>query len=234
MILVTGDTHGEVARFMPACLPGEEYLTPDDYVIVCGDFMFVYLQTEDERKRLEELAKKPYTILFVDGNHDNFNLLNALPVEMWCGGKVHKVRPNVIHLMRGQVFEIEGKRIFTFGGGYSFDRALRKEGYNWWPEEMPTKEEKEEAWKNLAKVDFCVDYIITHTGPEETMRDCLHLFDWKEASLNIFLELVRDKTKYKHWYFGHMHDEKDFWRDQTLLWFDVRNLETGESLIREA
>ena len=169
--------------------------------------------------------------MFVDGNHDNFNILNALPVEEWCGGKVHRVRPNVIHLMRGQVFEIEGKRIFTFGGGYSFDKALRKEGYNWWAAEMPTQEEMDEAWKNLAKVDYQVDYIITHTGPEDTMRWCLRLFDWAEAPLNIFLGLVRDKTTYTHWYFGHMHEERELWHNQTLLWFDVYNLETGERLV---
>ena len=28
-----------------------------------------------------------------------------MEVELWHGGKVHKVRPSVIHLMRGQVFD---------------------------------------------------------------------------------------------------------------------------------
>lgn len=56
-----------------------------------------------------------------DGNHENFDRLYAYPVEMWHGGKVHKIRPSVIHLMRGQIFELEEKKIFTFGGASSHD-----------------------------------------------------------------------------------------------------------------
>lgn len=29
----------------------------------------------------------------------------------WHGGKVHELRPHVLHLMRGQVFEIDGKTL---------------------------------------------------------------------------------------------------------------------------
>lgn len=53
---------------------------------------------------------------FVDGNHENFDRLYEYPVEEWHGCKVHKIRSLVIHMMRGQVFEIEGQNIFTFGG----------------------------------------------------------------------------------------------------------------------
>lgn len=33
------------------------------------------------------LNDRPFTTLFVDGNHENFDLLNAYPVENWHGGK---------------------------------------------------------------------------------------------------------------------------------------------------
>ena len=35
--------------------------------------------------------------------------------------KFYKIRPSVVHLMRGQIFEIGGKSIFTFGGASSHD-----------------------------------------------------------------------------------------------------------------
>ena len=38
------------------------------------------------------------------------------PVAEWHGGKVHRIRPHVLHLMRGQIFELEGCRFFTMGG----------------------------------------------------------------------------------------------------------------------
>lgn len=232
MFLITGDTHGEQARFADACLPGENSLTAGDYVIVCGDFGFLFRTNEKEQKFLDFLAKKPYTILFVDGNHENFAALNALPVENWMGGKVHRLRPNVIHLMRGQVFKIEGKRFFTFGGAYSIDRYCGPEGVKWWREEMPSQEEYDEARENLARCGYEVDYILTHTAPEDTMSR-FHPYHGDEAELNFFLEWVREQVKYRHWYFGHLHDDRDLWRDQTLLWFDVRDLETNRSVMPE-
>ena len=51
----------------------------------------------------------------------NFDRLYQYPVEDWHSGKVHKIRESVLHLMRGQVFEIEEKKIFSFGGASSHD-----------------------------------------------------------------------------------------------------------------
>ena len=125
---------------------------------------------------MESIADKLlFTICFCDGNHENFDLLNSYEVSVWNGGKVHIIKqnkagePKVIHLMRGQVYEIEGKRIFSFGGAYSIDKAFRTPGKSWWPQEMPTEEDMNEAIKNLEAVNWEVDYIITHAAPEETM-----------------------------------------------------------------
>ena len=100
---------------------------------------------------LDELAEKPYQILFIDGNHENFNALNSYPVEEWNGGKVHRIRKNILHLMRGQVFTIEGKTFFTMGGAYSIDKHLRKEGYSWWSDEKPNDAENGESDENKAE-----------------------------------------------------------------------------------
>ena len=73
----------------------------------------------------------------------------------------------MIHLMRGQIFKIDGLKFFTFGGAYSIDKMSRAEGISWFPEEIPSREEYEEGWKNLEKEDFQVDYILTHTAPRD-------------------------------------------------------------------
>lgn len=83
------------------------------------------------------LAAQPYAVFFIDGNHENFDRLLALPVEPWRGGRIQRIRPNVIHLMRGEVYLIEGRTVFTFGGGHSADFWRRKPGASWWPQEMP-------------------------------------------------------------------------------------------------
>lgn len=93
-------------------------------MIICGDFGGVWDRDASGKKEtwwLDWLENRPFTTLFVDGNHENFDRLYSYPVEMWNGGKVHKIRPSVIHLMRGQVYRIDGKKIFSFGGARSHD-----------------------------------------------------------------------------------------------------------------
>ena len=167
--------------------------------------------------------------------------MNALtdwsPIRWKCGmgGKVHVIRrdgsskPKIIHLMRGQIFEIEGKKIFTFGGAYSIDKNIRIPGYSWWEQEMPSDGEMKEAIRNLEKNDYAVDYIITHVAPEDTMS-IFHPFHEEEKRLNNSLEWIRENTRYKHWFFGHLHRDEDLWRKQTVLWFEIRNIETNQAI----
>lgn len=236
ILAVTGDTHGEEGRFLYPDMYANKYLKQGDYLFICGDFGYVFNGCYKERQFLDFLAENvPYTICFCDGNHENFDLINSYEVTIWNGGKVHIIKrdPNgtakIIHLMRGQVYEIEGKRIFVFGGAYSIDRDLRVEGRSWWPQEMPDEEDKEEAIKNLDMVNWEVDYVITHTAPEDTMS-IFHPRHEHEASLNSFLEYIRENIKYKHWYIGHLHRDEDVWRHQTILWFSLRNMEDNTKL----
>lgn len=171
MLYVTGDTHNERLRFTYE-EAAVNMLKSGDKLIVAGDFGFVFWDTDEEQEFRQFLAKKPYQILFVDGNHENHDLLNSFPVEILFGGKVHVIArddegaPKVIHLMRGQIYTIEGKKVFTFGGGFSIDRVYRKEGESWWSSEMPSDEDYKEAIKNLELNNFQVDFIVTHAAPE--------------------------------------------------------------------
>lgn len=224
MIFITGDVHGEISRFDERTNPIVKHLTKDDYYIVAGDFGFIFRNDEEERRNLNKLEELPFTILFIDGNHENFHVLSSYQVTRWNGGKVHQIRKNVFHLMRGQVYEIEGKKFFTMGGGYSIDKFLRREGKSWWKEEMPSKEEYAEASKNLEKHGFKVDYIITHAAPEETMEQIFPNHE-PEKELNFFLDWVRQHTEYRHWYFAHLHLEETFGEDQTILYTNTVRIE---------
>ena len=103
MIYITGDCHSNFERFNTGNFPEQKEMTKDDYVIICGDFGGVWNkdgESKMETSALDWLDGKAFTTLFVDGNHENFDRLYAYPVEMWHGGKAHKIRPSVIHLMR--------------------------------------------------------------------------------------------------------------------------------------
>ena len=123
MIYATGDLHGNALRFQPQYFPEQAEMTKDDYMIVCGDFGCVWNGDKSDDPQLDWLEALPFTVLFVDGNHENFDALNEYPVEQWHGGMVHKIRPHVIHLMRGQAFELQGRMFFTMGGARSHDIA---------------------------------------------------------------------------------------------------------------
>lgn len=208
MIYVTGDTHGEVTfQKLPAFARANPQLTKRDYVIIAGDFGGVWSEKTLEED-LRPYSELPFTVLFVDGNHENFDLLNAFPVSKWKGGKVHFVREDIIHLMRGQVFELEGHTVFTFGGATSVDRGFRREGYSWWKAELPTDEDLDEALANLKRYNNKVEYIVTHSCGERALMypplrtRTLQMDVYPE---NQMLSYFEDILEYKHWYFGHYH-----------------------------
>lgn len=225
-MFVTGDTHGERARFTYFF---NRLFRAGDVLFICGDFGYIFDDNESERAFLDEIAQQKYTVCFVDGNHENFPAIFASPEMIWNGGRVHKIRNNIFHLMRGEIYQINRKRILVFGGAYSIDKAFRTEGRSWWPQEMPTEEEYENARKNIEEAGNKVDYILTHAAPEETM--CMfHPHHSEEMKLNIFLEWIRENVDYMHWYMGHLHRDEDVWRNQSVLWFDIKDMETNESI----
>jgi len=229
MMYVTADTHGKY-NFSKIELFVKEHpdLTYDDYLIIAGDFGGLW-NAETIGQDLEPYQKLPCTVLFVDGNHENFDLLNAYPVEEWKGGKVHKILPNVIHLMRGQVFEIDGKTIFTFGGGTSVDKMYRTEGVSWWKQEIPSYEDFVEARINLARYNNKVDYIITHSCDEHALFfPPIVTRSNKRGSVNAENRLFDEfetNVKYKHWYFGHYHVDGDINERKTVVYENVLPIE---------
>lgn len=224
MIYVTGDTHGLNDFHKLHVLAGENpNLTRDDYAIIAGDFGGVWSK-ETLVEWLRPYKELPFTVLFVDGNHENFDMLESYPTEIWNGGKIHRIADNIIHLMRGQVFNIEGRTIFSFGGGTSIDRGWRVQGRSWWPQELPTMEEYDEALKNLKEHNFKVDFIITHSCDERALyypplSSCGKAMTTypDNRTLTNFEEMV----DYGHWYFGHYHVDGDLTDRKTALCHNI-------------
>ena len=120
-IFATGDTHGNFERFRPEYFPEGQELTKEDVVLQLGDFGGVWFGDERDDEALDWLKGLPFTVAFVSGNHENYDALVKYPIENWHGGRVQPIRPHVLHLMRGQVFELAGRTFFTMGGAASHD-----------------------------------------------------------------------------------------------------------------
>lgn len=235
MIYLTGDIHGNPNRFLFPNIRIGKKLSKDDYVIICGDFGCIWMGDADEQDQLDWLDELPFTLLFVPGNHENYDLIQSYPVSEWHGGKVQFIRPHVIHLMRGQVFDIDGKSFFTMGGAECHDiwngvqdpedpdfltkvnelcrkgAFFRVKGESWWSQELPTDEEYAEGWENLRKHDMKVDYIVTHCAPQkiqEQLVPTLNHGEYPRNSLTDYLQEVSEQVEFKRWFFGHYHTKK--------------------------
>lgn len=271
-IYVTGDTHGAthcgshydvngfLHRFNTQNFPEQKEMTKDDFVIICGDFGGVWNfrgETNDEKYNLDWLENKPFTTLFVPGNHENYDRLTGIndesvldtwlfdnvsdevkekiktgyPQKQWHGGLVREIRPSVLMLERGHVFNIDGQKCFAFGGARSHDIAggilkyeecadknagreaykkFNKRGFSfrenhvtWWEQEMPEQMEMEFGWAMLEDEKYKVDFIFTHDSPSS---DKIMLHAGRPDELNLYFEEVKNKVEYKKWFFGHMHD----------------------------
>lgn len=226
MIFVTGDTHIpiDVGKLNTDSFPIQRELTKKDYVIICGDFGGIWDNSRQDVYWLKWLDSKPWTTLFVDGNHENFDLLNSYPVVQFKHGKAHKINDSVYHLMRGQIYKIEGKTFFTMGGAESHDRP-HFEGKGWWELELPTDKEYDEAIKNLDKVNWKVDYIITHSAPDR-IQDLISR-SYTHNKLTNFLRLVDENCRFRHWYFGHYHMSREITSKHTVLYDEIIKLNWG-------
>jgi len=242
-IYITGDCHGDYRRFNTENFPEQKEMTKDDYVIICGDFGY-WDESNNNKYWMAWLDDKPFTTLWVDGNHENYDLISKLPVSDWHGGKVQYIHPSVIHLMRGQLYDIEGLKLFSFGGARShdidagilemddplfkskkkrFDREhllYRINHVSWWKEEMPSAREMEEGLKNLQKNDFSVDFIVTHCSSSSTQA-ILSMGTYVPDELTDYFEKIKTMTKFKKWFFGHYHENKNVTADEICLYEQV-------------
>lgn len=248
---ITGDIHGHPQRLANHSFYEQKEFSgnkDENIVIICGDFGIIWDRDEEgtnEQYWLKWLEDKPFTTVFVDGNHENHERLAAYPVKEWNGGKVHEIRPHVLHLMRGEVFTIEGKKFFAFGGASSHDiydgildydngnwrkRAkvleskgkymYRVNGLSWWKGELPSQEEMDNGIANLEKHNWKVDYIITHS-PAASVIALLGQGLYEQDVLTKYLEEIRSRTEYKQMFSGHMHINRAVSEKDILLYEQI-------------
>jgi hypothetical protein len=235
MIYLTGDTHSAVKRFSAKNWPIGRTLTKQDYVIILGDFGLLWDGSSFEEYWLNWLDEKPWTTLWLDGNHENFDMIDALPDCEMFGSVVAKVNDSVFRLHRGHVYNIDGNSIFTLGGGLSIDKIYRKEGKSWWPGEAISLTDIQNSWDNLADAGFEVDYMLTHTCPTDVLAcygiNTVKYDEFYRAKLvdpaSFILQDLAMATQYKHWYHGHLHENMTKMGQFTCLYETI--IELGEA-----
>lgn len=253
MVYVTGDTHGSFERFLTRNFPQQKAMTKDDIVIILGDFGGVWQQVEtaSENSTLDWLDEKSFTTVFVDGNHCNFDRLNNEFEEVdFCGGRAHKIRDSVYHLMRGYVFTFDNHSFFAFGGASSHDiqdgilnpddyaddieflteysirlkrrDMFRVKGVSWWPEELPNEEEMERGRQALARCGNKVDFVVSHCLPQSVSAE----LGYKDSDVIVkyFQNLLDSGLTFSEWYCGHYHVERRLHCEYQVLYGSIMRI----------
>lgn len=249
MIYITGDCHADWKKFSKDSFPEQTDMTREDFVIVCGDFG-LWHNNKTERWWFKWMEEKNFTILFVDGNHENFDRLYSDEFEVvdFHGGKAHKIRENVYHLMRGYIFDLCGKKFFAFGGASSHDiddgildrkdfqndkelvdeynrrtrrgEMLRINHVSWWKEEMPNQEEMDFGLKTLAEHDNKVDFVLSHCCPQEVASLFSH-GSYKPDELTSYFNVVANTIEFSKWFFGHYHNNTQVMSKFVMLYEQI-------------
>ena len=222
-------------------------MTKEDFVTVCGDLGGVWYGDHRDDEGLDFLERRPFTTLFVAGNHENYDALPTNPLAAWPGGNRRRIPPAGRLPARGQVFNVGGKRIFAMGGASSHDvqdgilepddpqflqqlqrlnargAAFRIDHRSWWKEELPSPEEYQEARRNLERTGWEVDYIITHCAPTSIQNELLQTLS-RPDELTDFLEEVRQRCRFQYHFFGHYHGDLVIRQKYVLLYEQILRL----------
>lgn len=210
MIYITGDIHGglDIRKLSSRRFKDQHRMSKDDYLIICGDFGLVWDDSKEEKYWKKWLSDKPFTTLWIDGNHENFDKLKEIPNKDMFGGAVKQIAPDIYYLNRSQVLTIDNNKFFVMGGASSHDKAHRTEHKSWWADELPSNEEMESAIESLDKHNWEVNFVVTHCAPKTIQRK---IASWYENdSVTGFLERVRLDLKFEKWFFGHYHIDQYF------------------------
>lgn len=223
-VFLKGDCHGrfdEIVDFI------ETYsLDEGDYIIVVGDMALFWRNDRKDADYFINFYEENYKVnlWFIDGNHENFKLLNELEIDEKGLGTVS---PHIKYLPRGLTFELCGKRYLCMGGADSVDRFRRIKNYTWWEEEKILPED-------IAKVDKSLyyDIVLTHAAPQTIVGNnkwqlCMLLLaeELIDHSSEQRLEELMDGLKFGHWYFGHYHADVQLNDKFTCLLHDFIEIE---------
>jgi len=226
-IWITGDTHipHDIKKLTSNEFPEGKKMSKNDYVIICGDFGLIWNHTEDGEEKYWKkwLNEKPWTTLFIDGNHENAYRLNKLPKKEMFGSNVGVVSNSIFHLKRGEIYTIQNKKFFCFGGAKSIDTMDRIEGVSWWREELPSYTEKEYGLTNLEKHNNKVNYIVSHTLPlnlRNEIQNVTYLGDkWYDDTCK-YLQHIYENIEFEKGFCGHWHVDQEL-KKYTVLYSDV-------------
>lgn len=218
-----GDIHGNLFEIIDFI--NRFNLGKNDNIIILGDCGIAWRKDKKDLAQNIKLWNEcgnGVKLYFIDGNHENFNILNSLPIENNMG----KIADNIYHLRRGQVYEFENKKILVCGGADSIDKYRRIENFTWWKEEAISQE----TIDDISAGHY--DYVLTHCCPRSIFEknkiylSTLQFLDENKInhSSEDMLEQLKSKITFDHWFFAHYHINRNLDEKFTCLFENFREV----------
>ena len=216
MINFLSDNHGP--DFMDGLLNYQPE-NKNDLLILLGDTCLKLSEKEKYINFDKWLLSRDYNIAIVDGNHENYSWLDSQPEEIWNGGKINRISKNIVRLKRGEIYNIEGDSFFVFGG-CSTSKKWKELGL-WHEGDTPSKAQLENAYENLKKANYQVDYILTH---KYFCNECFVPMGGSEHSLFMLNRFIDSNVTFKKWISGHRHQDYFIDEKHQVVFTTVRSL----------
>ena len=232
MIYITGDTHNledmsnlSTSNMKFCCMQQAADYKSIENVIVLGDFGLPWYncpvdeggilpKNRSDDYLLKWYSQKPFQIFAVQGNHENYDMIEKLPQEQMFGGTVLRLSYNVFYLKRGEIYTIEDKSFLVLGGAASTDKIFRIPHESWWEQEEWTKEEQAACLAKIEEHGNKFDYVLSHTGTTKgiALADPYYSDEARLAELQLdstvcFNDKIDSLITYKKWFFGHWHSD---------------------------
>ena len=215
MVYLTGNIHGNVRDAL--WLIQKHQITHRDILVLLGDVGLNYYgndQGDKKRKRLLDFAGVP--ILCIHGNHEErpFNIQSYGEIT-WHDGIVYveEKYPNLLFAKDGEIYDLEGHTAIAIGGAYSVDKFYRlRNGMNWFPDEQPSAEIKQNVEQRLSNRDWKIEVVLSHTCPQKYVPIEAFMPGLDQSlvdhSTEEWLDYLESELNYKAWFCGHWHIDK--------------------------
>lgn len=215
MIYITGDKHAKFAPIAAFC--EKQRTTVDDLLIILGDAGINFHGEDKDRPKKDYLRTLPITLFSLHGNHDMRPASIPTYKEMpYHGGTVYREEgyENLLFAKDGVVFDFDNLKTLVIGGAYSLDKDIRIAlKWPWFEDEQPSESVRQQVEATLDAHDHKMDVILSHTAPLSHLPFSGKPMRFKGLQVDVgtetWLDDLEKKVRYRHWYCGHFHVDKE-------------------------
>lgn len=208
-ILIAGDWHGHhqwAKKILDVAFAEkiEKVIQVGDFGVWHGLFGREYLLILS--RHLVKLNKKQkIDLYFLPGNHEDYNIIDDWMVDIAPNEDGHReVEPHIFYTGKVNSWQWEDKKFAVVGGAYSIDRKWRKLNESWWPQELLTDSEVEQAVA-IGKVDYMFSHDAPTAHPFRNLKNILESELHRRQVNTAALALQPDV-----WFHGHYHDYAEY------------------------